>query len=87
MRLPPMHAPAELCRQSVGNATRAGEGGDVAVVIARGPLVLMAHGLCAVEAGERGDWWIEADGERFSAEDTLALLRHWNTGSPLCRSV
>jgi hypothetical protein len=71
MWLPPMHVPAEL-RQRVAGGT---------VVVARGSLVLMAHGLCAVAPALRSDCWIEAEGGTLDAEDTAALLHHWTTGT------
>lgn len=77
MRLPPMNAPAELRRRIADEVAPAGAR---TVVVARGSLVLMAHGLCAVEPAQRGECWIEAGGGRLTAEDTMALLRHWTTG-------
>ncbi|OAN58871.1 hypothetical protein [Sphingomonas sp. TDK1] len=84
MRLPAMNAPAELRRRIVDAAPLAD---DRIVVVARGPLVLMAHGLCAVEPPLREDCWIEAEGGMLTAEETMALLHHWTTGAPMGRAV
>ncbi|WP_168844917.1 hypothetical protein [Sphingomonas sp. S2M10] len=84
MRLPPMHAPAELRRRIVDAVAPA----NVRIVtIARGSLVLMVHGLCAVEPAQRSDCWIEAAGGTLDADDASALLHHWTTGAPVGRGV
>ncbi|WP_066719106.1 hypothetical protein [Sphingomonas pituitosa] len=84
MRLPPMHAPAELRRRIADTVAPAGVR---VVTVARGSLVLMVHGLCAVEPMQRSDCWIEAGGGTLDAEDAQALLQHWTTGAPVGRCV
>lgn len=80
MRLPPMHAPAELRRRIVDAVAPAGER---IVTVASGSLVLMVHCLCAVEPVQRSDCWIEAAGNTLDAQDASALLNHWTTGAPV----
>lgn len=84
MRSLPMNAPAELRRRIADGVASAGAR---SVVVARGSLVLMAHGLSAVRPEQRGDCWIETEGGTLTADDTLALLRHWTTGAPMAQSV
>ncbi|WP_139216522.1 hypothetical protein [Sphingomonas sp. NFR04] len=84
MRSPPMNAPAELRRRIAGSVASAGAR---SVVVARGSLVLLAHGLSAVQPEQRGECWIETDGATLTAEDTMALLRHWSTGAPFAHGV
>lgn len=84
MRSPPMNAPAELRRRIAGGVASAGAR---SVVVARGSLVLLAHSLSAVQPEQRGDCWIETNGETLTAEDTMALLLHWTTGVPMAQRV
>jgi hypothetical protein len=84
MRSPPMNAPAELRRRIADGMVSAGAR---SVVVARGSLVLLAHSLSAVQPEQRGDCWIETGGETLTAEDTMALLRHWTTGAPFAHGV
>lgn len=84
MRLPPMHAPAELRRRIADAVAPAGVR---VITVARGSLVLMVHGLCAVAPVQQDDCWIEAAGGTLDAEDATALLDHWTTGAPMGRSV
>ncbi|WP_313535511.1 hypothetical protein [Sphingomonas sp.] len=57
------------------------------VVVARGSLVLMAHGLSAVRPEQREECWIEIEGGTLTADDTMALLQHWTTGAPMAQGV
>ncbi|WP_294332444.1 hypothetical protein [uncultured Sphingomonas sp.] len=80
MRPLPMDAPAQL-RQRIMDP--GADGGARSRTIAQGPLVLLVHALCAVARPDRQRCWIEAGQDVLSADDALALLRHWEAGVPI----
>lgn len=65
-----MNMPAEIHR--VDDAAT----GDSRV--ARGPLVIMAHGLLAIAAERRGDFTIRSPLGEFSADQVEEALRRWS---------
>ena len=71
MPLPPMNMPAEI-RRIVPLP-----GGGEAVTVAKGPLVIMAYGLMAIDSAERGDFHICSSAGDFSAEQAEEALRTW----------
>lgn len=69
-----MHAWAEIRRQREGDG--GAEDGDA--VVARGPLVFVAHGLCALQPPElRAECWIASEAGDFDAAGAEELLRLW----------
>lgn len=62
-----MDMPAELNRL----------GKDGAVTVARGPLVILAHGLMAIERTQRRRFWISSAGGRMSAREAERALQRW----------
>ena len=66
-RIVAMNAPATLMRVVE----------DEAVMVARGPFVIMAHGLLAIPADHRDGFWIETPDGDVSAADTEAALSAW----------
>ncbi|RYD97043.1 MAG: hypothetical protein EOP61_17170 [Sphingomonadales bacterium] len=70
MQLLPMDAPAEIHRWASKDA------GDV--VVARGPLVIMARGLMSLSPVDRGACWITTEAGDLSADDAEAALRAWS---------
>ncbi|MCD2324016.1 hypothetical protein LQ953_08335 [Sphingomonas sp. IC-56] len=70
----PMTAPAVLRRCT------APESSDrEAAVVAKGPLIIMAHGLMAMDAAMRSEFRITSPVGEFSADDTAQLLHRWLT--------
>ncbi|WP_157073679.1 hypothetical protein [Sphingomonas soli] len=69
MQLLPMDAPAELHRW----APRAGD-----VLVASGPLIIMAHGLLAIPPADRRACWITTASGDLSADDAEEALRAWS---------
>jgi hypothetical protein len=69
-----MNAPAEI-RRSI----RGPEPTDAQdeVVIARGPLVIMAHGLLALDADMRARCWISSPDGELDAHAAEEVLRRW----------
>lgn len=65
-----MNMPAEIHR--IGDAGA----GDSRV--ARGPLVIMAHGLLAIAAEERAGFTIRSPLGEFSADQVVEALRRWS---------
>jgi hypothetical protein len=68
-----MDAPAEIHRRLA-----AGAPGDAPcdVLVARGPLVIMAYGLMSIDPAERAGFWIHSDlGDLSPAEVEEALLQ------------
>jgi len=66
----PMNMPAELHR--VG-AAACGRGS-----VARAPLVILAHGLLAIDPERRDEFVIRSALGEFSASEAEAALRDWN---------
>jgi hypothetical protein len=77
MQLLPMNVPAELHRMI-------GDSGDcdastAQVTVARGPLVIMAYGLMAIDPAERDCFWITSAAGDLTPDATEEVLREWNT--------
>ncbi|MET0307396.1 MAG: hypothetical protein ABW023_01705 [Sphingomonas sp.] len=49
------------------------------VIVAKGPLVIMAHGLCAIEPVLRETCWITSAVGDLNAEEAEEALRIWST--------
>lgn len=77
MQLLPMDIPAEMHRW-VRDEGGGGQDCDE-VVVARGPLVIMAHGLCAIEPALRGAFFITSEAGNLNAEEAEEVLRTWST--------
>lgn len=80
MRPLPMDAPAQLWQRI---ADPGADGSAPSRIVAQGPLVLLVHAVCAVARPDRQRCWIEAGQAVLSADDAVALLRHWETGVPI----
>lgn len=77
MQLPAIDAPAELRRRV---ADPAAPGGAREAVIARGPLIIVAHGLCAImPEAVRAQCWIASAVGDFDADQARALLHDWSS--------
>ena len=70
MQLLPMDVPAEIHRWASEDAAD--------VVVAQGPLVIMAHGLMALDPAERGSCWITTAAGDLTAGDVEETLRGWS---------
>ncbi|RYY29020.1 MAG: hypothetical protein EOP62_01515 [Sphingomonadales bacterium] len=68
-----MNAPAEIYRRVRQDAA--------AVIVARGPLVIMAHGLMALAPVDRGTCWIHYAGGDVSPGEAEEALRIWQSGN------
>jgi hypothetical protein len=77
MHLIPMDAPAEIHRR-IEDLDHPEEGSDE-VIVARGPLVIMAHGLCALEPVAPGACWITSEAGDMDVEEAREVLRNWST--------
>jgi len=64
MQLLPMDVPAEIRRSD-------------SVTVARGPLVIMAHGLLAIAHEARDDYTIHSPVGDLDAEQAEEALRRW----------
>jgi hypothetical protein len=71
MKLLPMDLPAELHRRAIDPA--------IHVTVARGPLVIMAYGLMAIDPAERDGFWITSPLGELKADAAEEVLREWNT--------
>ena len=70
MPLLPMDLPAEIHRRAQDCATN--------VTVARGPLVIMAYGLMAIDPAERDRFWITSALGDLTPEAAEEVLRQWN---------
>lgn len=70
MQLLPMDMPAELHRRGTDLP-----GGDM--IVAKGPLVIMAHGLLALDPEARKACWIHSDAGDLDAAGAEAQLDRW----------
>ena len=71
MQAMPMDLPAELHRRESDVPN-----GDV--IVARGPLVIMAHGLLALDPEARKTCWIHSAAGDLDAAGAEAQLEHWS---------
>ena len=69
MQLMPMYTPAELIRRGAGNAD--------GVMVAKGPLVIMAHGLLALAPRDRRGMRISSALADLTPTQAEAALRLW----------
>jgi hypothetical protein len=74
MRLLPMNVPAELHRRIDGDD--AGLPSDV--LVAKGPLVIMAHGLMAFAPDDRESCWITSPLGDLTPTEAADALRNWS---------
>lgn len=76
MRLLPMDLPAELHRWVI-------KAGDQPcrsdVVVASGPLVIMAYGLMAIDPAERDGFWITSEEGSLTPDEAEEALRRWSS--------
>lgn len=77
MQLIPMDVAAEIHRMVADDRLSSDRSREV--VVARGPLVIMAHGLCAIEPGLRERCWITSPMGDLSADEAEEALRIWST--------
>jgi hypothetical protein len=77
MLLLPMDIPAEIHRR-IEDAEHP-ENGSAEVIVAKGPLVIMAHGLCAITPDLRGACWITSEAGILSPEEAEEILRIWSS--------
>jgi hypothetical protein len=73
MRPIPMNAPAELHRRVCMGA----EGDQTA---ATGPLLILAHGLMAIDPAQRDRYWITGTMGDLSPRQVEAALHAWQRG-------
>lgn len=71
MQVLPMDMPAELHRRGQDVP-----GGDI--VVASGPLVIMAHGLLSLDPESRKTCWIHSEAGDLDAAEAEAQLRRWS---------
>ncbi len=76
MQLLPMDMPAEIHRRMPPDQAREAANGDV--VVARGPFIIMAHGLLAIDPAEREGLWIASPLGDLSPEEAEEALRLWS---------
>lgn len=72
MRQLPMDVPAEIHRWVAQDACD--------VVVARGPLVMMAHGIMALTPADRGSCWISSPMGDLTPSEAEQALRCWSSG-------
>ena len=70
MQLLPMDVPAEIHRWAPQDAAD--------VIVARGPLVIMARGLMALDPADRGSCWITTEAGDLTPGDAEEALRGWS---------
>jgi hypothetical protein len=77
MLLLPMDIPAEIHRR-IEDVDHPGDASEE-VIVAKGPLVIMAHGLCAIAPNLRETCWITSAAGILSAEEAEEILRVWSS--------
>ncbi len=77
MRLFPMDVPAEIHRWV--EAGDAGAPRRTDVLVAKGPLVIMAHGLLAIDPAGTIGCWITSPMGNLTSRQARAVLRRWST--------
>jgi hypothetical protein len=70
-----MDTPAEI-RRWVGESEPGLGRNDV--LVASGPLVIMAHGLLSIDRHQRRDFWIRSPAGDLSPRDAEEALCRWN---------
>ncbi len=76
MRFLPMDVPAEIHRWV--ESSEGGQPGRSDVTVAKGSLVLMAHGLMAIDASMRDSFWITSALGNLTAIEAEEALREWS---------
>ena len=76
MRHLPMDVPAEMHRWV--ESSDSDQPGRSDMLVAKGPLVLMAHGLMAIEAEMRDSFWITSALGDLTASQAEEAVRRWN---------
>jgi hypothetical protein len=76
MRFYPMDVPAEIRRWV--ESTDSGQVTRSEMTVAKGPLVLMAHGLMAIRAEVRESFWITSEAGDLTATQAEEVLRRWS---------
>jgi hypothetical protein len=76
MQLLPMDMPAEIHRRTMTGPV--GGAIDGHVVVAKGPFIIMAHGLLSIDPAEREGLWITSPLGDLSAEEAEEALRQWS---------
>ncbi len=71
-----MDMPAELHRRIEG--LEAGTPGSYEVTVAKGPLVIMAHGLMSLDPSAREGCWITSAAGTLSPAEVEEALRRWS---------
>lgn len=75
-----MNAPATLCRIKESSVdARPGKSRD-AVVVARGPFLIMAHGYLAQTSEDRPAFWIKSAGRNVMPAEIEEVMRVWQGG-------
>jgi hypothetical protein len=74
MQFIPMDLPAEMHRRAAGPSAAAKD-----VTVAKGPLVILAHGLMAIDPAERSNFWIASAAGRMNPTDVEAALHAWRS--------
>ncbi|MBC9032741.1 hypothetical protein IAG41_10095 [Sphingomonas sp. JC676] len=77
MHLYPMDVPAEIHRWIEDDEHPGHRSGEV--IVAKGPLVIMAHGICAIDPVFRRACWITSEVGDLNAEEAEEALRYWST--------
>ena len=78
--LPPMDAPAVLHRriEEIDPATHRMRD----VIVAEGPLVIMAYGLLSMEPAERVRLWISSPAGNLDSAETEEAIERWRAPPP-----
>ena len=79
MRLLPMNLPAEIHRWIKDD--KPGGAGGIDVTVAKGPLVIMAHGLLAIDPRGRAGCRITSAVGDLSPRQAREALRRWSSGT------
>ena len=77
MHLLPMDVPAEIHRWIEDDGRPGHHSGEV--IVAKGPLVIMAHGLCAIDPVLRDTYWITTEAGDLNADEAEEVLRNWSS--------
>lgn len=72
----PMSAPAALYRCACAGADLCAD--DAHVPVARGPLIIMVHGLLALPEARRGEFRITSDVGDLDAVAAAEAIRYWS---------
>ena len=76
MQILPMDLPAEIHRWADEDASELPRRCEITV--ARGPLIIMAYGLMAIDPAEREGFWITSAMGDLTPGEAEEALRRWN---------